>query len=56
MQHRPLFADVDALAGEHAIAPAFHIRRPGQVGEQTQGLGSDALLGKIGEKIAEAEG
>jgi hypothetical protein len=53
MQHRAVFGDVDLLAGEHPVAPAFDIGGLREVEQQPQRLAVDALLGGVDQQIVE---
>ncbi len=55
MENRAVFGAVDLVAGEHAVAPAFQIGRPGQIAQQSQRFGVDALFGEIHQQVVEAE-
>jgi len=46
---------VDRLAGEHPVDPPRDLRLGGEVGEQAQGLGIDAVLGVVEEDATALE-
>jgi hypothetical protein len=55
MQHRPVFRDVDPVAGEHAVAPAVQVALPRQIEQQAERLFGNAVLGIIEQEIIEAQ-
>ena len=44
VQHRPVFGDVDPLAGEHAIAQRLDAAHARELGQQAQRVGGDEVL------------
>ena len=54
MQHRTLLGGVDHGAGEHGIAPLGHARRLGELDQQTEGVGVEAVLREVEQHVVEA--
>ncbi len=55
VEDRAVLGRVDALAREHPVAPALEVGRAGEVEQQRQRLGGDAVLGEVDQQVVEPQ-
>ena len=55
VKHRAILRRIDALAGEHGRPALFDPAHAGKLGEETEGLGHDAVFGIVGANGAEGK-